>query len=258
MSGNAGSGGASDRIRDILARRGVVPLVGGLGAILVIGVVIVVAAGGGGGSNARVSPTAPPAESAGLAKTPEAVSTPAPTPDLSQATTVVTKTAGSAIPGGDSADRIVIGKANINAPITLRVVPAEGGYLASPNGPNDVVFYDFSNWPGIGGYPGIGGTAIFSGHVDYHDCGQGVPCTAVFWDLDKLTPGDTIEVRVKGTTFTYRVTGSLDMAADDADTWDRVIKSSAKEGITLVTCGGDFNRTTREYDKRHIVTGERV
>jgi hypothetical protein len=201
MLGNAGSGRPSDRIRALLARKGVIPLVGGLGAILVIGVVIVVAAGGGGGSNARVSPTAPPAESAGLAKTPEAPGTAEPTPDLSQATTVVTKTAGSAIPGGDSGDRLVIAKANVNAPITLKVVPADGGYLASPNGADDVVFYDFSNWPGIGGYPGIGGNPIFSGHVDYGHgyCKNGTvppPCTAVFWDLDRLSTGDTIEVHV--------------------------------------------------------------
>jgi sortase (surface protein transpeptidase) len=48
------------------------------------------------------------------------------------------------------------------------------------------------------------------------------------------------------------------MAADDGDTWNKLIKSTSKEGITLVTCGGDFNRATGEYDKRHIVTGERV
>jgi sortase (surface protein transpeptidase) len=48
------------------------------------------------------------------------------------------------------------------------------------------------------------------------------------------------------------------MKADDADTWGSLIKSSARETITLVTCGGDFNRATGEYDRRHIVTGERV
>jgi sortase (surface protein transpeptidase) len=48
------------------------------------------------------------------------------------------------------------------------------------------------------------------------------------------------------------------MKADDDDTWQRVIKTSAKETITLITCGGDFNRATLEYDRRHIVTGERI
>jgi LPXTG-site transpeptidase (sortase) family protein len=258
MMGSEGSGGPVNRLRELLARRGVLPLVVGLVAILVIGVVIVLASGGGGSDSGASAQATVPAGSAGIERTPRPTGTPEPTPDLSQASTVVTKTAGSAIPGESSDDRLVIPKAHVNAPITLKVVPAEGGYLASPNGPYDVVFYDFSAWPGIGGYPGIGGNPIFSGHVDYHDCGQGVACTAVFWDLDLLSPGDTIEVHLKGTTYTYRVTGSLDMKADDADTWSQVIKSTAKESITLITCGGDFNRATREYDTRHIVTGERV
>jgi hypothetical protein len=259
--GSAGSGG---RLRELLARKGVLPLAGGLAMILVIGVVIVLAAGGGGGKApvARPDPTEP-SGSAGLAKTPQPTGTPEATPDLSRANTVVTKTANSVLPGGDSADRLIIAKANVNAPITLKVVPPEGGNLASPNGADDVVFYDFTSWPGIGGYPGIGGNPIFSGHVDYGHgyCKNGTvppPCTAVFWDLDQLATGDTIEVHLKGATFTYRVTGSLDMGANDGDTWNRVIKSSAKETITLVTCGGDFNKATGEYDKRHIVTGERI
>jgi hypothetical protein len=264
MMGNQGSGEPAG-LKGLLARRGALPIIGGLAAVLVIGVVIVLAAGGGGGSSAVAQPTSAPADSAGLAKTPVATIAPPPTPVATQGPVVVTKpTAG--VPGQDSGDRLVIAKANVNAPISLKVVPASGGELASPNGSDDVVFYDFSAWPGIGGYPGAGGTAIFSGHVDWGGRdGTGcknntvpAPCTAVFWDLDKLAAGDTIEVRLKGVSYTYKVTGAVDMAADDTDTWNRVIASSSKEGITLITCGGDFNKTTHEYDKRHIVTGERV
>jgi hypothetical protein len=267
MMGSAGSGGPGGRFKELLARRGVLPVAGGFAAILIVGVVVVLAAGGGGGgSGASANPTRGPADSAGLARTPEPTGTPEPTPDLSRANTIVTKTADSAVPGGDSADRLIIQKANVNAPITLRIVPPQGGELPSPRGSDDVVFYDFSNWPGIGGYPGIGGNPIFSGHVDWGGRdGTGcknntvkAPCAAVFWDLDLLSPGDVIEVRLKGTSYQYRVTASLDMKADDDDTWQRVIKTSAKETITLITCGGDFNRATLEYDRRHIVTGERI
>jgi hypothetical protein len=267
MTGDAGSGGPAG-LKGLLARRGALPVIGGLVAVLVIGVVVVLAAGGGGGggSSAVAQPTKGPADSAGLAKTPEATGTPAPTPDLAQATTVVSKPANGAIPGSDSADRIIIGKANTNAPITLSVVPASGGELASPKGADDVVFYDFTNWPGIGGYPGVGGNAIFSGHVDWGGrdgtgCKNNTvrpPCQAVFWDLDKVVVGDTIQVVLRGVTYTYRVTGALDMAADDVDTWNKVIKSTAKESITLITCTGTFDTSSREYNKRHIVTGERV
>jgi hypothetical protein len=264
MMGNAGSGSGGG-LKGLLARKGVLPLAGGLAAVVVIGVVVALAAGGGGGgspSARAATPTRGPSDNAGL-RTPVASGTPDPTPVLENGQNVVTKPAGAAVPGADSSDRIIIPKANVNAPITLRVVPPEGGELASPNGADDVVFYDFTNWPGLGGYPGIGGNSLFSGHVDYGrgPCKNGTvppPCEAVFWDLDRLAPGDQIQVVLKGVTYTYQVTGSLDMAADDYDTWDSVIKTTSKETITLITCGGDFNRATREYNKRHIVTGVRV
>jgi len=187
-----------------------------------------------------------------------------PTPTLPPPTPVPTPVpTPAAVPGTDAGDRVVIAKAGVNAPITLRAVPSTGGILASPKGADDVVFYDFSAVSGFGGFPGGGGNAVFSGHVDYGEgpCKNGTvppPCTAVFWDIDKLEAGDIIEVHVKGAVISYRVTGSQDIKPDDQEKWDAVWASTPAESITLVTCGGDFNRTTHEYTSRHVVAGVRV
>ncbi len=53
--------------------------------------------------------------------------------------------------------------------------------MGDPNDWRTWVRYDFPNNPGFGGYPGSGGTTVLAGHVDYHDCGSGTPCAAVFW-----------------------------------------------------------------------------
>lgn len=188
---------------------------------------------------------------------------PSPSPRPS-ATAEPTATVPPTIPGLDPDDRIVIEKANVNAPITLKAVPQSGGELPSPNGPDDVVFYDFAGFDGYGGYPGSGGTVVLSGHVDYGGgyCDNGTeppPCTAVFWDLSQLKEGDVIELRLTNGIHRYRVTGSDNLGATDQEKWDGVWTSSQDgEHIALITCGGDFNRETHEYDKRHVVYGERV
>jgi sortase (surface protein transpeptidase) len=55
--------------------------------------------------------------------------------------------------------------------------------MPSPVGPQEVIWYDFSALPGMGGRPGDGNT-VLAGHVDY-----GVD-PAVFWNLRDVKQGD--------------------------------------------------------------------
>jgi hypothetical protein len=230
--------------------------------VLVIGVALVLASSacGGGGGDKPPTATREPADSGGLA-TREAA-TPEATIALGGNTGGVVQPP-TVLPGDNATDRIVIPKANVNAPLTLATVPPSGGELSSPKGADDVVFYNFANFPGLGGYPGIGGNSLFSGHVDYGRgaCKNGTvppPCQAVFWDISDLSNGDMIEIQLQGQVFRYRVTGAEDIAATDYARWDKVWASTAQETVTLITCGGDFNRTTREYSHRRVVTAVRV
>ena len=192
---------------------------------------------------------------------PSATRTPAPQPSP---TAEPEPTVPPTVPGANPADRIVIPAASVDAPITLKAIPPSGGVLPSPIGPDDVVFYDFAGFDGLGGYPGSGGTIVLSGHVDYGGgyCDNGrepPPCTAVFWDLTQLEAGDVVELHLTSGIHSYRVSNSDNIGATQQEMWDDVwTAAESGERIALITCGGDFNRETHEYESRHVVYGERI
>jgi sortase (surface protein transpeptidase) len=133
--------------------------------------------------------------------------------------------------------------------------------MPNPDGPDDVAYYDFSAWPGKGGRPGAG-NPVFAGHVDsgHQPCDYGTvppPCTAVLWDLNNLALGDEIQIVVDGTLYKYSVTSNEPVHASSGP-WDQIVSSTAQPTLTIITCGGDFNRETGEYDRRQVVKAELV
>ena len=102
--------------------------------------------------------------------------------------------------------RIRIPSISVNAPISYRAVT--GAVMPDPDGPTDVAYYDLSKFPGLGGVPGAGGNAVFGGHVDLrrqiaYAGNVEYQGPAVFWPLDKLRPGDVVEVDYRGGTYKY-------------------------------------------------------
>jgi LPXTG-site transpeptidase (sortase) family protein len=233
------------------------PLVGGIAAVVVVGVILVVLAlgGGGDGENPTADRATPEGDFAGLL-------TDQPTPEATIDLARPTATAGHLTAVGPQ-DRLVIKKFNVNAPLTYRQVPPNG-VMPNPDGPDDIAYYDFSNFENLGGGPGLGGNAVFAGHVDSGTkaCKNGTvppPCQAVLWDLNDLLVGDEIEIQVSGQVIRYKVTSNQPVPATLNDgTWDRIVSSTAQESLTIITCGGDFNRETREYTNRQVVTAERI
>ncbi len=231
------------------------PLIGGIAGVVVVVIILLVVALGGGGGEGSGSDDSADADHGGLQ---EAQPTPQATIDLERPTA----SAGH-LEGVSAQDRLVIEAFNIDAPLTYRKVPPTG-VMPNPDGPDDIAYYDFSSFPNLGGGPGLGGNAVFAGHVDSGSkaCKNGSippPCQAVLWDLNDIKLGDEIEVRVGGQAYKYRVTSNQPVSAALNDgTWDRIVSSTAKESITIITCGGDFNRVTREYTNRQVVTAERI
>jgi len=211
-------------------------------------------AGCGGGSSGSKPGNEPGATV--LAPTAEATAAPTPAPTALPL----------AVPGAAAADRIVIQKIGVNAPITTRKVGADG-QMPNPDGPDDIAFYDFDNgvWPGVGGLPGSGGNIVLAGHVDWgaqhgNGCKNNTvrpPCQAVLWDLGRLAAGDQLEINVGGTVYKYQITGTKSYAASYSD-WGGVFAAAGQESLTIVTCSGDFNPSTREYGSRLVVAGVRV
>jgi len=143
-------------------------------------------------------------------------------------------------------ERLVISSVNIDAPVVVKGLD-ENRVMQSPDNAYDVAWYDFS------ARPGEGSNAVFSGHVDYVNVGP-----AVFWRLKDLQPGDRIDVRfADSVTLAYAVTAINTFDAATAPI-DQIVAPTPTDSLTLITCTGQFNRSTRQYDQRLIVRAERV
>lgn len=232
------------------------PLLGGIAAAVVVGIILVVVALGSGGDGDSTTLTRPTAQSGGLQT---ARPTPRATIDLARPTA---KPTGHWTEVGPDF-KFVVSKFGIEAPLTYRKVPPSG-VMPNPDGPDDVAYYDFSDFEHYGGAPGLGGNSIFAGHVDSGSkpCNNGTvppPCEAVLWDLNLLEPGDIIEIHANGDIYKYEVRTNQPISASLNDgTWDQIVSSTEEEMLTIITCGGDFNRETREYNNRQVVTATRV
>jgi LPXTG-site transpeptidase (sortase) family protein len=158
----------------------------------------------------------------------------------SQPTPVVTPVSSAPL------DHLIIPKIGVDAPVVTLGVDGQG-VMQSPKAPFDVGWYDFSAWPGTGG------NAVFSGHVDYASVGA-----AVFWHLRELGPGDLVQVRLAdGTTYQYVVVSSVSYASDDAPIAE-IVGPTGKDTVTIITCTGTFHRDIHQYDHRLVVRAERL
>ncbi len=249
-----------------------------LALVAVAGLALLSACGSG---QAKPEPTQPPAETAtarpATATAVPATATPVPADTSTPGSEAAASTDGSSDTGGNTGgntggdtggqtspapapvppgpsqglDRLVIPSIGVNANVYLSVVGSDG-VMGNPSGPEEVVWYDFSAFVGLGGYPGTGGNAVYAGHVNYHDYGP-----AVFANIDQLGPGDIIQVyRGDGVLITYQVEWT-DNPAADAD-FNTYVVSHGVDEITLVTCIGDWNAAAHAYSNRFVVRGRRI
>jgi LPXTG-site transpeptidase (sortase) family protein len=122
--------------------------------------------------------------------------------------------------------------------------------MGEPIADCDVVRQNFAAFPGVGGYPGDGGTTVLAGHVDYHPNYQ-----AVFWYLRNIQVGAEIQyARADGRTVVYRVDWAGAISDPNYD-WGSLVASSGTESIVLITCDGVFNAATHEYSNRFVAHG---
>jgi hypothetical protein len=145
------------------------------------------------------------------------------------------------------------------APIALRV-PRIGvvatvepvgierdGTMAAPSGPFTVGWWD-------GGYlPGQSGNAVLDGHVDYRGVGP-----AVFWRLGELHPGDPVLVDMPGGRVLRFVVERQATYPYNAAPLAQIFGPSDVPRLNLITCTGDFNPVTRNYNRRLVVYAKLV
>jgi LPXTG-site transpeptidase (sortase) family protein len=159
---------------------------------------------------------------------------------------------GTGVPGrGDfNGKRLLIPKLDIDAPFSYKIVPPDG-QMPNPNSWDDVAYYDFSQFSGLGGLPGKGGNIVVAGHVDYIRHGP-----AVFWRLHELQPGDIVTIEMTdGARYDYKIEFNKVLDPNTAD-WSGLVAATADESVTLITCTGVFE--AGHYNNRQVAWGRRI
>jgi sortase (surface protein transpeptidase) len=114
--------------------------------------------------------------------------------------------------------------------------------MAVPRNVRDVAWYEF------GPRPGEPGSAVLAAHVDLAGRGPGT-----FFRLRELDPGDTVEVDfADGSSRLFRVQARTVYSKADLPL-DTIFAEGGASVLTLVTCGGGFDRSTGSYDSNVVV-----
>jgi hypothetical protein len=125
-----------------------------------------------------------------------------------------------------------------------------------PNGTLEVPPLDrptVAGWYRPGASPGEAGNAVVVGHVDTRDG------PAVFFDLGRLRPGDTVRVtRADGRVVRFAVDGVGAYPKRNFPT--ALVYGPGGPGPTLrlVTCGGRFDERSRDYSDNVVVRATAV
>jgi LPXTG-site transpeptidase (sortase) family protein len=145
---------------------------------------------------------------------------------------------------------LVIRKIGVDARFVVRVVGSDG--MMPPVGnATDVAWYDFSQFPSLGGTPGTDhGNVIVAGDYDDFNVPQ-----AVFFRLSELTRGDLVQINTSdGRTLAYEVEFNKVTAVDGID-WTELAASTPEESITLITAAAPLNNGRRIVWGRALDTG---
>ena len=150
--------------------------------------------------------------------------------------------------GGDW--RVAIPAIGVDASIVAVGLEPDGS-MGAPDEP-DVV-----GWYRHGPAPGERGNVLLDGHVDWTNRQTGVPFFGVFWYLKNLNPGARVIVSDGAQEWVYEVTEKKRYRYDDP-AGISVLQPADDSRLTMITCGGNFNRATRTYDTREIVIARLV
>ncbi len=146
--------------------------------------------------------------------------------------------------------RLQIPDIGVDSPIVAVALESDGA-LGAPAGP-DVV-----GWYQAGASPGGPGNALLDGHVDWTDRTTGIPRGAVFWSLRQLGAGSDIIFTDGVTAIVYQVVEKRRYRGDDPAGAD-VLQPTDDSRLTLITCGGTFDRSSRSYDQRDVIIAVRT
>jgi sortase A len=106
-------------------------------------------------------------------------------------------------------------------------------------------------WYNLGAKPGEAGNAVMAGHLDTK---TGAP--AVFYEINKLKPGDELSVKDKdGKIYKYAV---IEVKTYELDEFplEEVFGAGDKPRLNLITCEGNYDKSSKLYSQRLVVYSE--
>lgn len=143
--------------------------------------------------------------------------------------------------------RLKIRAIAVDAPFTPLSIGASGQLDVPPPDESNLV-----GWFREGVTPGERGTAIVAGHVDTKT-GPGV-----FLYLGSVRPGTLVDIaREDGSTVTF-VVDSVESFSKTAFPDDRVYADTADAQLRLITCGGEYDKKTKDYKENVVVFAHMV
>jgi LPXTG-site transpeptidase (sortase) family protein len=142
---------------------------------------------------------------------------------------------------------------DMTAKIIVMGIDPKTNIMQSPNNKDDVAYYDFTTHPGNGcSAPNKCANTVMSGHVDWY-----TKQTGVFWNLKDLKNGDEIDIKLAdGVTYKYKVAANTVYKDEDAPIQE-ILGDTPQESVTLITCAGDFDPKSQEYNNRRVVRAVR-
>jgi LPXTG-site transpeptidase (sortase) family protein len=142
---------------------------------------------------------------------------------------------------------------DMTAKIIVMGVDPNTNVMQSPNNKDDVAYYDFTTHPGNGcGAPNQCSNTVLSGHVDWY-----TKETGVFWNLKDMKNGDEVDIKLAdGTVYKYKVVANTVYKDEDAPIQE-ILGDTPQESVTLITCAGDFDPRSQEYNNRRVVRAVR-
>ena len=104
-------------------------------------------------------------------------------------------------------------------------------------------------WYEYGPAPGAEqGSAVLTAHIDSREQGRGV-----FYDLDELDAGDTVDISMSdGTTRQFVVDEIRQIPKVELPTGD-IFRRDGDHRLALITCGGEFDAESRHYRDNIVV-----
>jgi hypothetical protein len=138
--------------------------------------------------------------------------------------------------------RLTIPAIAADAPFVPLSLNGKGQLEAPPPDDRNLV-----GWYRDAATPGERGTAIVAGHVDTRTG------PAVFVYLRVLKPGSTVEItRADGNVAVFRVDSVESFSKSDFPD-ERVYADARSPQLRLITCGGTYDRSVRDYTENVVV-----